>query len=343
MSFQPARSFLRKFLVDDVSGFPPFANVGRIINDVADERAVHKACVDQHFKSCVPSLAAQEAAATAAFEAQLVAFQNEYGKNKNPEAFKARARPPPAASASLARPPLTTPTPAPSSAQLAWPGLEAQTKDFLSAVDEYHAKLNVWLPKLVAAMTPEQRARMSEAVVAKRVAMAQAKLQGPLDIDLRAAKKAAKGALSGAAARPPAFHYCGQLTPSALSPPRAPRPHFPPSAAPEKARLAAEELENEGGGGASKKKEKKKAKAMEGDETTTTAAPASAAPEAAKPKKEKGKKGEAAAAPTAELAKNATTVPSSGLASSASTPMMLASSPRKVRPGDGADPSALHL
>ena len=167
----------------------------------------------------------------------------------------------------------------PEAFKLAWPGVESGAKDFLAAIDTYHEHLvraafapapraprprpscapgsraarrpraagsrpwrrarlradaserslarararsfppafaqRSWLPKVVDSLSPERRVELVGAMQAKRVEIAASKLKGPDDIDLRAIKKAAKLA--------------------------------------EKARLAAEELENEGGAAASKK------------------------------------------------------------------------------------------
>jgi len=186
-SFTPARSFLRKFLVDDVSSLPPYANLGRIVNDIADERRVHAACVDALYAPAFGDKAAKAIASeTKNFDEILGSFKAQFDAFKTPEAFK-----------------------------LAWPGVESGAKDFLAAVDTYHEHLRSWLPKVVDSLAPERRADLVGAMSAKRAEIAASKIKGPDDIDLRAIKKAAKLA--------------------------------------EKARLAAEELENEGGAAASKK------------------------------------------------------------------------------------------
>jgi len=270
-SFTPARSFLRKFLVDDVSSLPPYANLGRIVNDIHDERRVHAACVDALY---APAFGDKQAKAIMSevkvFDEVLGAFKATFDSFKTPEAFK-----------------------------LAWPGVESGAKDFLAAIDTYHEHLRSWLPKVVDSLSPERRVELVGAMQAKRVEIAASKLKGPDDIDLRAIKKAAKLA--------------------------------------EKARLAAEELENEGGAAASKKAAKKAAKKGEDAEPAAAAKPAAAAAAGGAPAKEK--KAKAAAGADA-----AVKVPAPAGASAASTPQMPTASPTKAKPeGGSADPSVLNI
>ena len=142
----------------------PPVTLPRPLADIHDERQVHAACVDSLYKSTgfgdrAKAIASEEKT----FDGVLNGFKTLFDKHKTPESFK-----------------------------LAWPGIESHARDFLAAVDTYHDHLRSWLPRLVDALSPEQRAALVESMKAKRAQIAAAKIQGPDGIDMRALKKAAK-------------------------------------------------------------------------------------------------------------------------------------------------------
>ena len=319
---------LGRFLVDDVSSLPPFANLGRIVNgassaavatrddlprgltlsappaprprpappaprprparappaprprpprvappraDINDERQVHASCVDALY---APALGAERGKAISAeekaFDAQMQGFKASFDKHKNPESFK-----------------------------LAWPGIEASARDFLAAVDTYHEHLRTWLPRLVDALTPEQRAALVGAMNAKRAAIAASKVQGPDAIDLRAIKKAAK-------------------------------------LAEKQARLAAAAAAAGPGAaaaGASQKAAKKAAKKGDDLEAVVAAPAAAGAPAAKAASGAKAAKAAAKAAAGASEAPFAKTLEAPAAPSASSTPQMPVASPAKVVSG----------
>ena len=99
------------------------------MNDIADERRVHAACVDALY---APAFGDKTAKAIASevkvFDEVLGGFKAQFDSFKTPEAFK-----------------------------LAWPGVESGAKDFLAAVDTYHEHL----VRLCARARARTRARLS--------------------------------------------------------------------------------------------------------------------------------------------------------------------------------------
>lgn len=276
---KPARTFLAKYIVDNVDLLPPYANIGRILTDASDERIVFKfAHIDELYKRFLDFKASKEMEeVTNAFDNSLSNFQKLYSSFKDVDSFK-----------------------------LAWTTTEPEAKKFLEATDKFHFSQSIYLPQLVNAMALDSRMAIVKAVKSKREEITAIRAAGPVIIDPRAAKKAAKAA--------------------------------------EKARLLAEAEENDGTvkNGSSKKSIKKAAKKdTETDNVNPAASTGTDILDSIIPRKGKAQKKMDI---ESVLASNITAPPSPALSASATSPTFLPASPHMINKSDGtADPEVFHL